>query len=195
MEPSTAITDEGLALRAAAGRRDAFEALVFRYGAALLAVVERQAGDHHEALDLVQEVWLKVFRALPRYQPGGSFRSWLFSIALNHGRDARRRRQRSRVVFIDEYRADAAPGGDPSGRAEEHAAIETALAAVPEPFRTALLLVDVTGLSYEEAAASLDCAVGTVKSRVSRGRFAFRDVYLQADAGRAAAPRRPCQPG
>jgi len=186
-------TDDDLAAAAAAGTRDAFEDLVVRYGAPVLAVVEKQVGEHHAALDLTQEIWIKVFRALPRFKPGGSFRSWLFSIALNHVRDARRREKRSRVVYIDEYRTPPVSSrkDDPRGRTEEQAAIELALGRVPEPFRSAVMLVDVLELSYDEAARSLECAVGTVKSRVSRGRFAFREVYEQGEEGQGQGVRAP----
>lgn len=191
MEQPTETPDDALAVAAASGARAAFEQLVERYGAPVLAVVEKQVGEHHTALDLSQEIWIKVFRALPRFQPGGSFRSWLFSIALNHVRDSRRRQQRSRVVFIDEYRTPppAPRKDDPRGRTEERAAIESAIGQVPEPFRSAVMLVDVMELSYEEAARSLSCAVGTVKSRVNRGRFAFRDVYLKAEGGQEQGVR------
>ncbi len=196
MKPNDQPTDESLATAAGRGSRDAFEDLVFRYGSAVLAVVERQVGDHHGALDLAQEIWVKVFRAITRFRPDGSFRSWLFSIALNHVRDARRQQARSKVVYMDEFRASpsASRSFDPRGRTEEHAAIEAALAQVPEPFRTALVLIDVMQLSYEEAAGSLSCAVGTVKSRVNRGRFHFRDVYRKTN-GDEDPVARPCHPG
>ncbi|MFG0317003.1 MAG: RNA polymerase sigma factor, partial [Planctomycetota bacterium JB042] len=97
-EPASTSSDDSLAAAAAEGARPAFEQLVGRYGGPVLAVVEKQVGDHHAALDLAQEIWIKVFRALPRYRPGGSFRSWIFSITLNHVRDARRKQQRSPVV-------------------------------------------------------------------------------------------------
>ena len=193
MEPKAYPKDEELAGRAAAGHpqgRDAFEALVGRYGRVLLTVVERQVGDHHLAHDLAQEIWIKVFRSIGRFRPEGSFRSWLFTIALNHVRDAMRGQGRERVVFLDEFRSPPpAPGADPSGPTEERAAIEDCLARVPEPFRTAVTLVDVLELSYEEAAASLTCAVGTVKSRVNRGRFAFRDLYTRLGSESAGFKR------
>jgi len=195
MEPKAHPHDEELAVRAAAGTpeaRDAFEALVGRYGGVLLSVVERQVGDHHLAHDLAQEVWIKVFRSIGRFRPEGSFRSWLFTIALNRVRDALRGQGRERVVFMDEFHTPPpAPGADPSGPTEERAAIEACLAQVPEPFRAAITLVDVLELSYEEAAASLTCAVGTVKSRVNRGRFAFRDLYTRLGAESAAFKREP----
>jgi RNA polymerase sigma-70 factor (ECF subfamily) len=195
MEPKADPKDEELAGRSAAGdpdARGAFEALVHRYGGVLLGVVERQVGDHHLAHDLAQEIWIKVFRSIGRFRPEGSFRSWLFTIALNHVRDALRGQGRERVVFMDEFpTAPSAPGADPSGPTEERAAIEACLARVPEPFRSALTLVDVLELSYEEAAASLTCAVGTVKSRVNRGRFAFRDLYTRLGAESPGFKREP----
>ncbi|MFH0944469.1 MAG: RNA polymerase sigma factor [Planctomycetota bacterium] len=186
--------DETLALAAGAGNRAAFEQLVFRFGAALLGVIEKQVGDSHLADDLAQEIWIKVFKGLGKYRPQGSLRSWLFSIALNHVRDANRRRARSRVVYIDDFRSDpdATPSVDPRGRVEEAAAIEAALDRIQEPFRTAITLVDIMNFSYEEAATSLDCAVGTVKSRVNRGRFAFRDHYLRSE--QEGTEQRPAPP-
>lgn len=191
--PDEQPADETLALEAGAGSRAAFERLVSRFGAALLGVIEKQVGDVHLADDLVQEVWIKVYRALGKYRPQGSLRSWLFSIALNHVRDAKRRKARSRVVYIDDFRSDpdATPSFDPRGRVEEAAAIEAALERIQEPFRTAITLVDIMSFSYEEAAVSLDCAVGTVKSRVNRGRFAFRDYYLRSEQEGSGQHRTP----
>ena len=178
MEHDESQSDEILAVAASGGERGAFEELVARYGAHLIGVLERQIGDEHRALDLAQEIWVKVFRALPRFRPEGSFRSWLFSIALNHVRDDARSGKRSKVVYLEDFRAPSpALATDPRGRTEEQAAIQSALDQVIEPFRSAVVLVDVMGLSYEEAAVSLDCRVGTVKSRVNRGRLAFKTEY------------------
>jgi RNA polymerase sigma-70 factor (ECF subfamily) len=199
MEAPTTIADEEHALRAAAGAVDSFEVLVERYGARLLAVLERQIGEHHVALDLAQEVWIKVFRTLDRFRAGSAFRPWLFTIALNHLRDAHRRAGRSRVVSMEDHRHDAAlaaaedPRADPRAERDERAAIAQAMGRVAEPFRTALGLVDVGGLTYEEAAQTLECAVGTVKSRVHRGRLLLRDHYLKLSGGgdRVPAARSP----
>ena len=171
METKTRPTDEELAVSAQTGSRDAFEGLVRRFGSSVQIVVERQVGDAHLALDLTQEIWVKVFKALPRFRPQGSFRSWLFSIALNHVRDAKRRQARSRVVYLDDFRAPprAPLRFDPRGRTEEHAAIEEALDRVPEPYRTSLLMIDILDLTYEEVATALDTKIGTIKSRVNRG--------------------------
>lgn len=176
--------DEALALRAAAGGRVAFETLVERYGSRVRAVIEKQVGDHHLAMDLSQDVWIRVHRALPRFrsaEEGGRFRPWLFSIALNLVRDLRRSRKwRESKEAIDHLElSPASERYNPSGRVEETAAIDEALQAVPEPFGAAMHLVDVVGTSYQEAADSLGCSLGTVKSRVNRGRLAFRDLYLK----------------
>lgn len=181
MDPTPERTDDELAVLASEGGRDAFDELVGRYAQAVFLVVERAIGDHHRAHDLTQEIWVKVFRALPRFRPDGSFRSWLFSIALNHVRDAKRRDSRDKVVYLDQFRSPprADRASDPTGRTEEQAAIGEAIGRVPEPFRTSLMMIDVLQLSYEEAAVALDTKVGTVKSRVNRGRLAFRDHYLQ----------------
>ncbi len=165
-------TDEFLAHEAAAGSRHAFEQLVERYGGRVLSVVERRFGDHHAALDLAQDAWVRVFRALPRFREGSSFRSWLFAIVLNATRDEGRRRQRSPLVYVE-----ALPQTEEPMKPIERVHIDDAIREVQEPYRTALILVDVEGLQYEDAAESLGCAVGTVKSRVHRGRLAFRDQW------------------
>lgn len=180
-------SDEQLARAAAGGSRRAFEGLVDRYAGAVARVLGDRLGDRDRAEDLTQDVWVRVLRGLSGWRPGRGFRSWLFGIALNAARDEERRRGRSPVAFVE--RVPDAP--ETSGRFEREdveldADVERALAAVPEPFRTALALVDREQLDYDEVAASLGCAVGTVKSRVSRGRTAFREAWarLARSAGR-----------
>ena len=171
-------TDEALATEARSGSRAAFEELVSRHGGAVVALLERRCRDHHLALDLAQEAWVRVFRALPYFDASRSFRPWLFSIALNAARDEGRRRKRSRIVSLDDYR-ESLPAKSSLDELDERALIDDSIAHVDEPFRTAILLVDVHGLSYDEAADSLGVAVGTIKSRVNRGRLAFRDHWLR----------------
>jgi RNA polymerase sigma-70 factor, ECF subfamily len=148
----------------------------------VLAVIEKQVGDHHAAHDLAQEAWLRVFGALDGFRPGAMFRPWLFAIALNLVRDehrhrARRKRHVSDLEPTHVALAAASQSSDPTRRVEDLDVIDASIAGVPEPFRAALQLVDALGFSYEEAAVSLDCSAGTVKSRVHRGRLAFRDSY------------------
>lgn len=174
-------SDEDLALDAARGSRIAFEHLVLRYGGRVLSVLERRLGHYHEALDVSQDAWVRVFQALPRYRTGYSFRSWLFSIVLNGARDEWRRKHRSRLDYVDplDCKATASAQAKPQESQDEAQAIEHAIQAVPEPYRTALVLVDVEGLSYEECAHALKIAEGTAKSRVFRGRRIFRESYLR----------------
>lgn len=168
-------SDEALAVAAAQGARSAFEALVERYAGRVVAVATRRIGDHDLARDLSQDVWVRVFRALPKFRSGGgSFRSWLFAIVLNATRDEQRRRRRSPVRYAEDL-------GQPVDRRDhaQRVAIDDALGDVDEPYRSALVLVDVEGLTYDEAARALGCAVGTAKSRVHRGRLAFREQWMK----------------
>ncbi len=189
--PSAPVRDEFLVVQAARGDRGAFTSLVERYGSRVLAVIEKQVGDHHGALDLAQEVWIKVFAALDSFRPEAKFRPWLFAIVFNSIRDDHRHRARRRDRVSDlgpEHLEGAATADryDPTASVAEIEHIDAALAGVPEPFRAALQLVDALDFSYDEAALSLDCSEGTVKSRVHRGRIAFRDLYEKLSRG----PRR-----
>ncbi len=105
----------------------------------------------------------------------------LYAMAMNRGRDALRRRQRSRIVYLDEVegRGDDVMTHDPTAAMDERAQIEAALDRVQPPFQEAVYLRDLVGLSYEEAARALGVSLGTVKSRVNRGRMAFRDHYFE----------------
>ena len=183
---STEISDERLAFAAGAGDRPAFSELVDRYTGRVVAAIDRRLGDHHAALDVAQEVWIKVFRALPRFREGPTFRSWLFSIALNATRDEGRRRQRRPHYDSEPLR----PVADPKDMTQERS-IDEALQRVPEPFRSTLQLVDVEKFSYQEAATALGCNVGTVRSRLSRGRHAFREQWETDESGTVATNSGP----
>lgn len=176
-------SDQDLALQAAGGGREAFAELVARHARGLQTVLQAALRDRDRSEDLAQEVWIKVFGALPRYRPAGSFRSWLYSIALNHLRDALRSGRARRppptseveALIDDEARQTAE-------RRDEARRVQRVVADLDEPFRTALTLVDLAGLSYAEAAAACGCSLGTVKSRVHRARLAFRDAWIARKA-------------
>jgi len=174
-------TDEALIRAHLKGSETAFERILERHAAGVASTIERLVGDHHLALDLAQEVFIKLHHQLPRYRFKGRFRSLLYGMALNRARDALREKKRSRLVFFEEGgpRPDRAVARDPADVHEQRALIEAALDRVPNPFREALVLVDRTGLSYREAARALGCRLGTVRSRVSRGRLAFREHYTE----------------
>jgi RNA polymerase sigma-70 factor (ECF subfamily) len=179
-----------LARSAADGDLGAFEALVVRHGGTVLAALERLGLDRHAAEDAAQEAWFKLHAALPRYRVGSAFRPWLYQIVVNQGRDAQRRAQyRPRGDELALAHAHAPRWSAPDEALLERGAIEHALSAVDTTFREALVLVDVLGLDYGAAAEALGCAVGTVKSRLHRGRDTFRAAYE-----RAAEPNEPGKP-
>jgi len=174
-------TDEVLIRAHLNGSESAFERILERHAAGVASAIERLVGDHHLALDLAQEVFIKLHHQLPRYRFEGRFRSMLYGMALNRARDALREKKRSRLVFFQESgpRPDRALAPDPADVLEQRATSGTALGRVSSPFREAVVLVDQAGLSYQEAALALKCRLGTVRSRVNRGRLAFREHYTE----------------
>lgn len=170
---------------AAGGSKPAFEKLVRHFGAGVLALASRRASDRHRAEDLAQEIWIKIFRALPRWRAGSSGRAWIFSIALNHLRDAHRREVAHPLVFLEDFRAEHEQSASPIEELDQRASVQAALGSVTEPYRSALILVDQLGLDYAEAATALACPVGTLRSRVHRGRAQFREQFEAPAAGHA----------
>lgn len=179
MNPDEEIRDEDLIRAHLRGSPDAFQRLVEHHAPGLVSLLERTVKDHHLALDLTQDVFIKLHAMLPRYVFKGRFRSMLYAMTLNQARDALRSKKRSPIVYLEDpgLRHARAPGSDQGSADDQRERIEEALDRVPQPFREALYLREVTGLAYQEMAKVLDCSLGTVKSRVSRGRLAFRDLY------------------
>jgi len=145
--------------------------------------------DHNEAMDLSQEVFLQVFRTLPRFRGQSSLRTWIYRIVVNQARNRQRwwrRRHRSSQVSLDEHlqqfgdvesKGDVLPDRLLASK-ETSALIWQALDRLPFDQRTALILREVDGLRYDEIAFSLGVAVGTVKSRLTRARQALRAELL-----------------
>jgi RNA polymerase sigma-70 factor (ECF subfamily) len=138
------------------------------YGTAL-----RLTGHAEDALDIVQETFLRAFRTFHNFRAGTNPKAWLFtilrSVAANRHRDDQRRPRLVPLDDLDERFAAHAAGGLPA-RELDRGEVERALATLPEEFRLAVLLVDVEELSYEEAALVMGCPVGTVRSRLARAR-------------------------
>ena len=137
----------------------------------------RLTGDRHDAEDLTQEVFVRVFRSLDSYTPG-TFEGWLHRITTNLFLDAARRKAKIRFEALPEN-ADRLAGPAPSPEAvyaDRHldGELEKALAKLPPEFRAAVVLCDVEQLSYEEIAATLGIKLGTVRSRIHRGRSLLR---------------------
>jgi RNA polymerase sigma-70 factor, ECF subfamily len=148
-----------------------------RHGRFLYNVAYRLAGNDDDAYDLVQEALLRVRKGLQTYQPG-SMEGWLSRIVTNVFLDeVRRRKRRPLEVLPDdpERLLPAAPAADEvgDGLSED---VQSALRRLPEDFRAAVVLCDVVGMSYEEIGEALDIPVGTVRSRIHRGRRLLRNL-------------------
>lgn len=149
------------------------------HGRFLYTVAYRLTGNHDDAQDLVQEVLVRVQRGLATYRPG-SLEGWLSRIATNAFLDDVRRRKRRPAESIPEELdrvATPSPGADEQLATEalpEH--VQEALRGLPDDYRSAVVLCDVVGMSYEEIAESLGVPVGTVRSRIHRGRSRLREV-------------------
>ena len=155
-----------------------WEEIAERYGSTVYTMAYRLTGDRDEARDLAQDVFVRVYRNLDRYRPG-TFEGWLYRITKNLFLDRVRRRKRVRVEPLpdEEWRQ---PEDEEMGPAERLEAttlrgdLEDALGALPPTFRTAVVLCDVQGLSYEEIAEATGWPLGTVRSRIHRGRRMLR---------------------
>jgi RNA polymerase sigma factor (sigma-70 family) len=175
------MADEELRFVEAARRGDveSFNALVRLYEGRVYNLCYRMLGDADSAADAAQEAFLSAYRNLRAFR-GGSFRSWLLRIATNACYDTLRARKRRPSVSLDagaDDEDDASPLQlpDPSESPDE-TALRRELAALPEDQRAVLILSDIEGLSYEEIAVVTGANLGTVKSRLSRGRARLRDV-------------------
>ncbi len=171
------------------GDAKAFDTLVTRYSGDIYSLLFRVTEDAEEAGDLTQETFLSVFKAIKNFRGDADLKTWLFRIAINQSRNRFRwwkRRRREKTVSLD------APFGESetpmhetiSGnlanpeenilRRERENFLSNALSSLPENFRLAVVLCDIEGLSYEEIASVLEINIGTVKSRIARGREELR---------------------
>jgi RNA polymerase sigma-70 factor, ECF subfamily len=170
-----------------AGSEAAFDWLVTHYHGPVYNLILSMLADVSDAADGTQEVFLKAFRGIRSFRQGSSLKTWLYRIAireaLNHKRWFKRHLQKN--VSIDTEPEDGRAieiedlGATPFDQFATHeiqAAVQDALQQLPEVFRTAVILRDLEGLSYEEIAEVLECSIGTVKSRILRGRRALKDL-------------------
>jgi len=190
VEPSDEL--QGTAVFDATGERSAmpsWDELVRQHADRVYRLAYRLSGNQHDAEDLTQETFIRVFRSVQNYQPG-TFEGWLHRITTNLFLDMVRRRGRIRMEALPED-YDRVPAGEPNPEQIYHdsrlgADLQAALDSLPPEFRAAVVLCDIEGLSYEEIGATLGVKLGTVRSRIHRGRQALRD-HLAAHGRTAAA--------
>jgi RNA polymerase sigma-70 factor (ECF subfamily) len=183
--------DEQFLERLKAGDAWAFQRLVAERSGDLYALLFRLTEDAEEARDLTQETFLQAFRYIAHFRGDADLRTWLYRIAVNQARNRWRwwkRRRRERTVSLDApsseendtplgERLRGREGDDPEQNTlarERERLLLGALRSIARPYREVVVLRDIEGLSYEEVAAALELSVGTVKSRLSRGRTELR---------------------
>jgi RNA polymerase sigma-70 factor (ECF subfamily) len=159
-----------------------WDELVRQHADRVYRLAYRLSGNQHDAEDLTQETFIRVFRSLQNYQPG-TFEGWLHRITTNLFLDMVRRRARIRMESLPED-YDRVPADEPNPEQIYHDSrlgpdLQAALDSLPPEFRAAVVLCDIEGLSYEEIGATLGVKLGTVRSRIHRGRQALRE-YLAA---------------
>ena len=184
----TACEDDALLTSLRAGVGDAYEILITRFQQPVYNLVYRLMNDPADAADVTQEVFLKVFRKIRSFRGNSSLKTWIYRVAVNEAYNHRRwfsRHQRHEVGLAREddtriYESAFADNGrspfDLTLDHETRALIESALAKMNPNFRAVVVLRDIEDLSYEDIADVLDISLGTVKSRILRGREALRKI-------------------
>ncbi|MEO6910353.1 MAG: sigma-70 family RNA polymerase sigma factor [Edaphobacter sp.] len=188
--------DAALVADLKAGSEDAFAILIAQYHQPLYSLIARSINDPADAADITQEVFIKVFRSIRSFHGDASLRTWLYRIALHEASNQRRwwsRHKRQEITIDSPFEQEedgnsiclsttlADDGNSPFDNVaqnEDRERIEAALRQVPEAFRTVVVLREIEGFTYEEIAEILNVNLGTVKSRLTRGRSALRALIL-----------------
>jgi RNA polymerase sigma-70 factor (ECF subfamily) len=191
---SADVSDLSLVRRVQSGDKGAFDALVRKYQHKLVKLVMRYVRNPAEAEDIAQEAFIKAYRALPQFRGDSAFYTWLYRIAINTAKNAVVSRDRSPIEYNIDRNDATEESYDMQGRMKDsetpeglvltdeiRTTVNAAIEALPEDLRTAIVLRELDGLSYEEIAAAMDCPVGTVRSRIFRAREAIdrrlREVF------------------
>ncbi len=193
-------SDLSLVQRVQRGDKGAFDVLVLKYQHKVVKLVMRYVRNPAEAEDIAQDAFIKAYRALPQFRGDSAFYTWLYRIAINTAKNAVVARDRNPVYFdLDMTNNDESY--EMQGRLKDsetpealvltdeiRTTVNAAIANLPDDLRTAIVLRELEGLSYEEIAATMDCPVGTVRSRIFRAREAIdgrlREVF-EGGLGRA----------
>lgn len=176
--------DQVLVARVQKGDKAAFDVLVLKYQQRIVKLISRYVHDNAEALDVAQEAFIKAYRALPRFRGDSAFYTWMYRIAINTAKNhlvaANRRPVDQHVDLQDPEQYDIHARlkhlDTPEGLLltdEIQQTVEGAIQGLPEELRTAIVLRELEGMSYEEIAQAMDCPVGTVRSRIFRAREAI----------------------
>ena len=184
-----ASTDEELVARSIGGDLDSFNQLVLRWERPIYALAYRVIGREEDARDVAQEAFLRAFRALGGFKGQAKFSSWLYRITLNLCRDWIRRERRTPIaqapegVDLIELAGESSPTESVEelvSRRQLGRAVEKAMALLPEEQRTAIILKEYHGLTFQEIADLLDCPLSTVKTRLYQGLSVLRKQLRQA---------------
>ncbi|KPK59153.1 MAG: RNA polymerase sigma factor RpoE [Gammaproteobacteria bacterium] len=176
--------DQALVERVQRGDKAAFDVLVARYQHKVVKLIMRYVKDQAEALDVAQEAFIKAYRAMPRFRGDSAFYTWLYRIAINTAKNhlvAARRRPLNYDLDIqdpEQYDMQARLKDVDTPEAtllseEIRETVNRAIEGLPEDLRTAIMLRELEGMSYEEIATAMECPVGTVRSRIFRAREAI----------------------
>jgi len=176
--------DQALVERVQKGEKQAFDVLVLKYQNKIIQLVYRYVHDPEEAQDVAQEAFIKAYKALGRFRGDSAFYTWLYRIAINTAKNylvaSSRRPPKSDIDAQDAEQYDGATGlkeyATPERlllRDEIQDSIARAIDELPDELRTAITLRELEGLSYEEIAQTMDCPIGTVRSRIFRARDAI----------------------
>ena len=177
-------SDLSLVRRVQRGDKGAFDALVLKYQHKLVKLVMRYVRNPAEAEDIAQEAFIKAYRALPQFRGDSAFYTWLYRIAINTAKNSLVSSKRRPLTYdLDlqdpeqyDLQARLLESETPEGlllTEEIRRTVDAAMEALPEDLRTAIMLRELDGLSYEEIASTMDCPVGTVRSRIFRAREAI----------------------
>jgi len=178
------VTDKQLVERVQRGDKRAFDLLVLKYQHKIMSLISRYVKDSDEIQDVAQEAFIKAYRALPRFRGDSAFYTWMYRIAVNTAKNhlaAQRRRPMDVELDLQDpeqfdLHARLKETDTPEGvtqSQELQRALEKAIAALPDDLRTAIILRELDGMSYEEIAQTMECPVGTVRSRIFRARDAI----------------------
>lgn len=177
-------TDQILVERVQKGDKKAFDVLVGKYQHKIISLISRYVSDHSEAMDVAQEAFIKAYRALKRFRGDSAFYTWLYRIAINTAKNhlvAQGRRppasdvdaQDAEQYQVDTRLKDRSSPEHEMLREEIEQTIHQAISDLPEDLRVAITLREMEGMSYDEIATTMDCPIGTVRSRIFRAREAI----------------------